>query len=142
LSGAKLSTTDATIHGTCTIADNDAPPTVYINNAAVTETDSGVVNAVFKVTLSVASGKTVTVHYSTSDRLAVAGADYQDVSGTLTFAPGTRSMAIEVPVIGDNVKEGKENFVVNLSNPVNATVTAPNNSLTDSRGTGLINDDD
>jgi len=143
LIGARLESAAPTVHGTCTIRDNDAAPIVSVNNAAVTEGDNGqTVNAVFKVTLSAASGRTITVHYETANRGALAGADYKAVSGTLTFEPGTRSLTIQVPVIGDSTHEEKETFVMNLDNPVNATVNAPNNTLTDSRGLAFINDND
>ena len=42
------------------------------------------------VTLSAASGKTVTVDYATSNGTATAGSDYTATSGTLTFSAGER----------------------------------------------------
>src|SRR6185369_1945279 len=55
--------------------------------------------------------------------------------GTLTFPPGTTSRTITVPVKGDTLQESDETFIVNLSNPVNAT-------LVSAVGLGTILDDD
>jgi hypothetical protein len=53
----------------------------------------------------------------------------------LTFAPGVRTLRINVPVIGGKKKEDTERFFVNLSAPANATIV-------DGRGVGTIFDDD
>jgi hypothetical protein len=134
--------TNATLadaQGTGTITNDDLPPAtppgISINNASVTEGDSGTTDAVFTVTLSNVSLSTVTVDFATVDGAARAGVDYQSRSGTLTFAPGESSKTISVPVIGETVFEGNETFDVNLSNPKNA-------SITDNQGVGTIINDD
>ena len=109
--------------------------TLSVGDTSVTEGNSGTVNAVFNVTLSVAASQTVTVGYSTADGTATAGSDYSAVSGTLTFPPGTTTRPISVPVIGDRIFEGNETFFVNLSAPVGATIA-------DGQGVGTIIDDD
>ncbi len=78
------------LDGIGTIENDDAPPTVAIDDTPVTafEGDEGTTDFVFTVNLSNASGTTVTVEYSTSDLTAEAGSDYTAASGTLTFAPG------------------------------------------------------
>ena len=53
--------------GTATITDNDAPPSLSINDVTVNE---GAGTATFTVTLSAASGQTVTVNYATSNGTA------------------------------------------------------------------------
>ena len=58
----------------------------------------------------------VTVDYNTADNTAVAGEDYQLVSGTLTFIDGEISQTIEVPLLDDATYEGDEAFTVVLSN--------------------------
>lgn len=121
--------------GIGTINDDDTTPSLSINDVAVTEGNSGTTNAVFTVTLSAASSLPVTVDYLTADGTATANSDYQPQSSTLTFAPGTTTRTIIVPVIGDLAAESTETFFVNLLNPVNATISK-------SQGIGTINDDD
>jgi hypothetical protein len=101
----------------------------------ITEGNSGTKNATFVVSLSLASGKTITVGYGTADDTAVAGSDYVATSGVLTFAPGETSKSVNVAVKGDKVKESTETFVLSLSNPLNAT-------LADAQGVGTIKDSD
>src|SRR5205823_13824160 len=66
LSGA----TNASIadgQGTGTITDDDAQPALSIGDVTVPEGDGGTGPATFTVSLSGASGKTVTVGYATGD---------------------------------------------------------------------------
>ena len=120
---------------TGTIVDGDTPPLVSIADTTVTEGDSGTTPATFTVSLSAASGKTVTVDYSTQDGTADAGSDYKAAAGTLTFDPGVTSKTVSVDVIGDTAYEGDETFGVRLSNPANTTIAR-------SVGTATIADDD
>lgn len=109
--------------GTGTIINDDGAPGLSISDASVIEGNSGAVNAVFTVTLSPASGQTVTVNFATADDTAtVANNDYVTKSGTLTFNPGERNKTIDVQVIGDNSQEPDETFLVRLSSPVNAEI--------------------
>ena len=121
--------------GTGTIIDDDAPPTVSINNASVIEGNIGTTNVSFDVTLSAASGKTVTVDYGTADGTAVAPTDYAATSGTLTFTPGQTTKTLNVTVNGDTTLENDETFGVALSNLVNVTA-----GTTIATGT-IVNDD-
>src|SRR5262249_14556356 len=84
--------------GVGTITDDDAPPTLSINDVTVVESAG---QAAFTVSLSAASGWTVTVNYATQDFTAVAGSDYTATSGTLTFAPGETTKTVSVPVTDD-----------------------------------------
>jgi len=61
--------------------------------------------------------------------------DYIAKTGTLTFAPGETSKTITILVNGDRLAEPNETFVVNLSNPTNATIA-------DGQGVGTITDDE
>ena len=108
-----------------TILEDDPEPVLTIGNAAVREGDTGVTKAVFVVTLSAASGRTVTVEYGTSDGTAEAGSDYESVHGLLTFAAetGETRRIIEVPVLGDRQVEADETFRLTLTHPVGATLT-------------------
>ena len=119
------------------ILNDDAPPTLSIDDVSILEGDSGTTDAVFTVTLSAISGQPVTVSYATADGSAtLANNDYQATSGSLRFAPGDPSQVIKVPVVGDTDFEPDETFLVNLSAPGGAT-------LADAQGVGtILNDDD
>ena len=56
-----------------------------------------------------------TIDYETSDLTAVAGQDYRQTSGTLTFTGGGGA-SIRVPIYFDYLTEGEEQFEVNLTN--------------------------
>jgi len=121
--------------GQGTITDNDPAPSLSINDVSIAEGDSATTPATFTVTLSLASGQTVTVNYATADNTAAAGSDYQSTSGTLTFNPGDNTKTISVLLNGDTTFEQAETFLVNLSGPTNATIS-------DNQGLGTITNDD
>ena len=121
--------------GTGTITDNDAPPALSVAGVTVVEGNSGQANAVFAVTLSAMSGKTITVSYATANGTATAGVDYAAASGQVTFVPGVAQRSIAVAVNGDHLVEPSETFTVALSSPSNATIAV-------GQATGVITDDD
>src|SRR5258708_7976777 len=121
--------------GQGTINDNDGGPSISLNDVSVTEGDSSTTPANFTVSLSAASGFTVTVNYATADNTANAGSDYQSTSGTLTFNPGDTAKPVTVLVNGDATFEPNESFFVNLTSPTNATIS-------DAQGKGTITNDD
>src|SRR6185369_8983745 len=82
-----------------------------------------------------ASTNTVTVLVSTQDGTATGNSDYGAGSVTVIFSPGQTSKDVTVFIIGDTVVEGTEQFFLNLSNPVNATIA-------DGQGVVTIVDDD
>ncbi len=107
-------------------------PQITINDVIVNEAAG---TATFTVSLSSTSVQTVTVAYNTTDGSAVQPGDYTSATGTLTFAPGTTTQTITVPIVNDTILEGDETFNVNLVSPINATI-ADNLGL----GTILAND--
>ena len=103
---------------TATIAESD-PITVSISGPSeeVTEGDAGT----FTVSLS-PSGVTptanLTVSYATADGTAVAGSDYTDTSGTLTFTQtdaGDKTFTVQTTE--DILAENSEDFTASISNP-------------------------
>ncbi len=120
-----------------TITDDDPTPSLSINDVTVTEGNSGTVDATFTVTLSAASGQTVTVNYATADGTAtIADSDYQAAPSTmLTFNPGETTKTVTVKVNGDLFYEFNEDFFVNLSGQTNSTIA-------DASGRGVITNDD
>lgn len=105
---------------TYTIQDNDNAPTVQFSAATSSGSESAT-SVQLTVSLSAASGKTVTVAYAATGGSASSPADYT-ISGTgLTFTPGQTSKTISITVVDDTLTEGNETIEVTLSNPVNAT---------------------
>jgi large repetitive protein len=127
--------TIADAQGVATITDNDAAPALSLGDVSVTEGNTGTTTASFALSLSVASGQTVSVNWATSAGTATAGTDYVTASGTRTFAPGETGKTIGIVVNGDTIDEDDETFTVTLSGPSNATIA-------DGSGLGTITDDD
>jgi hypothetical protein len=121
---------------TLTISDNNDPlPALSINDITVAEGDSGETYALFTVTLSPASGYTVTAAYATSDGTAT-GADYiGTAAGFISFAPGEVTRTVSIPLRTDRVAEPDETFFVTLSNPTKAVIGK-------AQGTAIIDDED
>ena len=119
--------------GTGTIMNDD--PDLKINDVRINEGNSGTSMATFTVSLTSASTSDVSVHYATADGTATAGSDYTATSGTVTIPAGSTSAHVQVPILGDTAVEPDETFFVNLTNPVNG-------SITDGQGQGTILNDD
>jgi hypothetical protein len=113
------------------------PPFITIQDATVTEGNTGTASANFTVTLSSNPTEPVTVSYTTADGSATtADGDYQSRAGTLTFNPGDPlTQTVAVPVQGDRRGELNETFFVNLTSATAAVIT-------DSQGGGTITDDE
>ncbi len=107
---------------TVTVQSNDTPPSVHFGfpTYAFAEGDGAVTIA---VTLSRPSALPVQVNYATSNGTALAGVDYQPVSGTLTFAPLITRETFPVTLLDDTLAEDYKNLYLTLSNPVVATAS-------------------
>jgi hypothetical protein len=110
--------------GTATITSEDPKPKLRLRDAQVTE---GSGSMVFDVDLDRPDSATVSVDYATVDDTsspdAAGSQDYVAKSGTLTFPANTNaSQHVEVPIKDDNIYEGDEDFLVQLSNNFNATI--------------------
>ena len=125
----------ADAQGLGTITNDDSGFVLSVADATVAEGDAGTADAVFEVTLLVASPQEVRVGYGVADGTATGGRDYVPVTGTLVLAPGTTAGTVRVPVRGDFLVEGDETFQVTLASPVNARIG-------DGQGLGTIEDDD
>jgi hypothetical protein len=122
--------------GHLTILNDDPAPTISITNMLeLPEGTSDENYAHFLVRLTTPSYQTITVNYATADGTALAGRDYVALAGTLTFNTGETEKILYVPIVSDDVDETDETVIVNLSNPVNATI---NNN----QATSTIFDDD
>lgn len=124
---------------TVTIADNDSAgrPALSVADVSVTEGRTGrTTKATVTITLSGPSTVPVTVELTTVDGTATGGIDYRAVVGaTITFDPGVTSKSYTLSIYGDNLREGDEQFTVQLLDPTNAVIA-------DGTGVVKIVDDD
>lgn len=101
------------------------PGPIAIRDGIVTEGDDGNKYARFSVTWGGGFYPMIVgVHYTTRDGTAVAGVDYQAVSGSLAFSyagindyGGNRLFFISVPILGDGIIEPNETFFIDLYDP-------------------------
>ncbi|HEY0073711.1 MAG TPA: rhamnogalacturonan lyase B N-terminal domain-containing protein [Abditibacteriaceae bacterium] len=125
--------------GVATITDNDAAPSIIIEDLSIGEGNGATRLAVFRLRLSAPSGQGVKASYVTASsaiKAATAGSDYQAVALTeTTFNVGQTVALARVVINGDVLHEPDETFLVNLSNPVNATIS-------DNQAIGTILNDD
>jgi hypothetical protein len=106
--------------GVITIEDNDNPPTISIRDTSISE---GADSATIKICLSQVSGKKVSVDYVTGDGTAKAGTDYTTANGTASVEIGDMCTEVKVAILKESGKEPTETFNVNISNPVNGTLS-------------------
>ncbi|MDM8519647.1 Calx-beta domain-containing protein [Anaerolineales bacterium HSG6] len=133
LSSPNKATLGSPDSATITIVNDDVTPPpplpkiqFALTNYTISEGDGSVV---VQVTLSPASGNTITVDYATNNVVALSGSDYTVTTGTLTFASSETSQDITVPIMDDaTTAESSEDFTINLSNPTNATLGSPNST--------------
>jgi hypothetical protein len=90
-------------------------------------------NAIFEVRVSPVHTEEVRVDFATVAGSARATNDFEVVTGTLVFPPGTTNRTVTVPLLPDNVVEGVETFGLRLSNPMNALIRT-------TQATGTIQD--
>ena len=115
-----------------TIRDDDALLTIAGASAGEA---SGGLEFVVTATGLAAGDAPVTVDYATEDGTATAGADYEPVSGTLTFTAERAEQVVAVPLVDDAVDEPEETLTVVLTNVANAMIGT-------AAAVGVIEDDD
>lgn len=118
-----------------TIIDDDAPPSIQLEDVSQFEGNQGNLPFSVRVSLSQASGKPITVDYAAVSGTATLNTDFLPANGTITFNPGDTLKNAVVDVIGDLTTELDETFFVDFSNPQNV-------SLPDTQALGTIKDDD
>src|SRR5262249_7028668 len=112
------------------------PPTLSIDDVTHAEGNSGTTAYAFTVTLSAASSQTVTVNAQTASDSATAPGDFTAIASTpITFPPGTVTRTFTVLANGDTTSEPDEQFFVNVTGAVHATIAK-------GQGVGRIQNDD
>lgn len=117
------------------INDNDDPPSVQFS-ADTYQVDETTNQAVITMSLTAASGVTVTATYSTVNDSAIANLDYLPTQSTVVIPPGQLRRTSQIPIINDFEIEGNESFSLTLLNSINAIIGSPN------RASMTIVDDD
>ena len=108
--------------GTGTIVNDDALPTLAVNDLAVLEAEGGAW-AIFSVSRTGDASVTSTVQYATAPGTATEGSDYVGLpTAKMTFGPGERTKIVTVRVVADAISEPDETFFLNLSSPTSAAV--------------------
>ena len=117
------------------IRDDDSLPRISIADASANESAGRIT---FNVTLSRASGQSVSVSYATADGTATDPEDYDPgASSKLSIPAGDVRGQISVAVVDDDVGESTETFTVTLSSPANAVIAGGAGTAT-----GTILDDE
>ncbi len=126
--------------GVGTILDNDtgtgSVPVLSVEPAEITEYG----DMRYKVTLSAASTREISVNYKTVAGTGLAtGSDYYARSGTLKIAAGETVGYVEIQTYHDTADEVDESMWLELSNPTNAVLAGGEPTL---RTLGTILDND
>ncbi|MFM6663384.1 MAG: Calx-beta domain-containing protein [Microcystis panniformis] len=129
--GYRIGTTTAV---TGTILNDDPAPATALSINDITVIEGKDTRAILTVSLSSLSSKSISVNYTTAPINATANSDYTSQTGTLTIPANATTGTIFIPILNDNLNEIDEAFTVNLSNPINATLSA------DSVGEVIITD--
>jgi uncharacterized delta-60 repeat protein len=108
--GAQLIAPSAT-----TVIEQDADAGLNFTATTTSVLKNGT-NVVLSVVCSNPRVEPVTVGYFTTDGTATNGIDYTATSGSLTFANGTTTNTIVVPIIANSLLEGNTTFSVILTN--------------------------
>lgn len=132
--------------GIGSILNDDVMPTMNINDVSQAEGNSGESAFTFTVSLTSASGTTITTNWGVdpsganpaTEGVSCPGPDYEDGSSPppLSFAPGETSKTITINVCGETTFEPNETFTVSLSGGTGPFVYGDDHGL----GT-IINDD-
>lgn len=126
---------NATFTGSTTSANvAEGPhPSLSISDVQASENDGSIVAT---VRLGSDEAQSVSVDYATSNGTAIAGEDYDAMSGTLTFAPGQSTRTISINLRPDANLEEDETFTLTLSHALGAEIIRSTATLT------ILNDDD
>ncbi len=122
--------------GVGTIKNDDAAPSITIDDVRIGEGNVGQRVAAFRLKLSAPSGQVIKVNYATSGGTGTANSDYVSVPSTqIAFTTGNVFAYVRVLINGDVLNEADETFNANLSAPISATIA-------DAQAIGTILNDD
>ncbi|RYX84532.1 hypothetical protein EON83_09270 [bacterium] len=111
---------------TGTIIDNDGAPSLRVQGptGGVVEGNSGNTAAVFTISLTNPSSRTITFRYETVAGTATPNQDYTTITSRVgTIAAGQTSTTVSVNVIGDLIDEANETFGLRVFSATPTDVT-------------------
>nr|MBP7589454.1 hypothetical protein [Thermoanaerobaculia bacterium] len=118
----------AALVGAAAPALASGPGTVKFDQSSISVLEEAGV-ALVLVERSQGEDGAITVDYSSGDVSATAGADYEAVTGTLSWAAGDgSSRTITVPILDDAAGEPGESLVLALSNATGGATIDPTRS--------------
>ncbi len=120
---------------TVKILDNEQSVSFSSASYAVSEAAG---RATIRVNRTGATTSLVSVQYETLDGTAVAGTDYGNRSGTLTFPVGSTFQTFTVPILNNTRVDGARSLTLSLFDPAGFGLLLGNQST----ATLVINDDD
>jgi hypothetical protein len=129
--GAAISVSQVTV----IISNDDAPPSLLIDQVEVKEGDVGQSKVDIPFHLSVASGAFVRISFRAIGDTAEVGSDFEPTSGEKTLAPGVTNGVISVIINGDIENEADETFQIFIQEISGASPPKNNCRVT------IINDD-
>ena len=118
-----------------TITNDDATPSLTMDDISMNEGNAGSTVATFTVSLAGSTALPAQVDWSTGGGTATSGTDYVSANGTVSFAPGEASKTFTVQIKGDKTFEADETFDVDLTNPTDASIDG-------AQGVGTLRNDD
>lgn len=110
---------------------NSIPHTLSVENVTLVRNSKATTTFHFVIYVSPVNTKEISVNYTTKDGTAISGKDYTAVSGTLTIPANQSTGHIDVIATADSLRQNDQTFTLELSSPVNAT-------LSNSQATGTI----
>lgn len=97
-------------------------PNLNISDAFKQEGNTGSTNMDFVLELSAPAKKEVSVRVLTKEGFAKASEDFTPVDQKIVFNIGETKKTVSVSIVGDDIKEGADDFQLALSEPVNCIV--------------------
>ena len=98
------------------------PPSISVATSEVAEGNGDPFSASIEFLLSAVHEEAVEFQYTVEGKSAVAAVDFEETSGSISFAPGETTKSINVMVIPDELLEFDEDFLVKVTNITNATM--------------------
>ncbi|SMG09732.1 Calx-beta domain-containing protein [Marivirga sericea] len=113
-----------------TAMQDDRLPSISANPITIAETDQNQ-EITLELELDKSSNQEVIVNFSSENGTASAGSDFQSIqSQTVTFPPGDLTTSITLIILGDEIKEDEEQFLIILNSAINGSIATEEIEIT------------